>query len=270
MPPHSAALPRGVARGLARYAVVVIALPLLAGCRLRRLDLTADRVADVSMAGVHVIVIRSGAGWLRIEGHPGYTQLRARGIAHASTQALLDGVHLSVQRGSDTLYVVGSTPMDATSIGQPAALDLTLDIPSGVPLDVADASGETVIRNVGALRLATAGTGGVQVDGVDGLVQVTDGPGDLEISNVRGDVHIDDSSGDIYIASVHGSVDIPHDGAGEIQAADVSGNVHVGEKSSGEVAARDVGGDLTIEATGSGSVEYHDVKGRVRIPPHGR
>lgn len=257
-------------RRLTLGAFAVIALPPLAGCRLRRLDLTADRTADVPMAGVRVIVIQSGAGWLRVEGHPGYTEMRARGIAHASTPALLARVRLSVQRSGDTLYVAGSTPMDATSIGQPAALDLTLDIPASVPLDVTDASGETVVRNVGALRLSTAGTGGVQVDGVDGAVQVTDGPGDLEISNVRGDVRIDDSSGDIYISNVRGSIDIPRDGAGEIQAADVTGSVHVGEKSSGEVSARDVGGDLTVEATGSGLVEYHDVKGRVALPARPR
>lgn len=260
---------RGLAqRGLARRAAAVALLPLIAGCTLRRLDLTADRSADVPMSGVQVIVVRSGAGWLRVEGHPGYTVARARGIAHASTQALLERVQLSVRRSGDTLYVTGSTPMDATSIGQPAALDLTLDIPSGIALDVADESGETVIRNVGPLRIAAAGTGGVQVDGVDGAVQATDGPGDLEISNVRGDVRIEDASGDIYVSSVRGSVDIPRDGAGEIQAADVTGSVRVGEKSSGEVSARDIGGDLTIAATGSGSVEYHDVKGRVTLPAH--
>jgi hypothetical protein len=265
--PHSATLRR---RGLACRAVAVILLPVVAGCTLRRLDLTADRTVDVPASGVRVIVVRSGAGWLRVEGHPGYTDVRARGIAHASTQALLDRVQLNVRRTGDTLYVTGVTPMDATSIGQPAALDLTLHIPSGIALDVADESGETVIRNVGPLRIDAAGTGGVQVDGVDGAVQAKDGPGDLEISNVRGDVRIDDGSGDIYVSSVRGSVDVPRDGAGEIQAADVTGNVHVGEKSSGEVSARDIGGDLTIEATGSGSVEYHDVKGKVTVPARRR
>lgn len=237
-----------------------------AGCRLRHLDLTADRTATIPMSGVHTLVITSGAGWLRIEGHTGYPKLQARGIAHASSEKLLADVRLTVQRSGDTAFVAATAPLDTGSVAGPAALDLTLDVPSDVALDVTDASGETIIHDVGPLLLATSGTGGVEIDGVSGALGVVDGPGDLQISNVQGDVYIRDGSGGIYLANITGSVDIPVDGAGEIQVADVTGSVHVGAKSSGEVAVRDVGGDLLVDARGSGSVEYHDVKGRVAIP----
>jgi hypothetical protein len=236
------------------------------GCTLRHLDLTAERSARVQASGVRAIVVTTGAGWLRIQGHPGYPEVRAVGTAHASSGSLLTSVELTVIRRGDTVFVASTVPRDTGSVAGPAALDLTLDLPGDIPLDVTNGSGETVIRDVGPLRLATVGTGGVEIDGVGGALDVVDGPGDLQASHVRGDVRIRDGDGEIYLSSIAGSVNIPVDGAGEIQVADVTGSVHVGAKSSGEVSARDVGGDLLVDATGSGSVEYHDVKGRVALP----
>lgn len=252
--------------GRFRFGIALTLALGVAGCRLRHLDLTADRTATIPMAGVHTLIVTSGAGWLRVQGHPGFPNLQARGIAHASSEQLLAAVRLSVARRGDTVFVVATTPADTGSVAGPAALDLTLDIPSDVALDVTDASGETVIHDVGPLLLATSGTGGVEIDGVAGALGVVDGPGDLQASNVHGDVYIRDGDGAIYLASISGSVDIPVDGAGEIQVADVTGSVHIGAKSSGEIAVRDIGGDLQVDARGNGSVEYHNVKGRVSVP----
>lgn len=253
-----------------RWCVALALISGASGCRLRHLDLTADRSATLPSAGVHTLVVTSGAGWLRIQGHGGFDRVQARGVAHASSEKLLAQVQLTVVRSSDTVFVAATTPLDTSSVAGPAALDLTLDIPSGVALDVTDASGETIIHDVGSLRLATSGTGGVEIDNVAGPLNVVDGPGDFQASNIHGDVHIRDGSGGIYLASVTGSVDIPLDGSGEIQVSDVTGSVHVGAKSSGEVSARNVGGDLLVDASGSGSVEYHDIKGRVSLPARTR
>lgn len=252
--------------GSLRWGIALALAVSAAGCRLSHLDLTADRSATLSMAGVHTVVVTTGAGWLRIQGHAGFPNLQARGTAHASSDTLLAAIRLTVQRSGDTVFVASTAPLDTGSVAGPAVLDLTLDMPSDVALDVTDASGETIIHDVGPLLLASSGSGGVEIDGVAGALGVVDGPGDLQASNVHGDVYIRDGSGAIYLASVTGSVDIPVDGAGEIQVADVTGSVHIGAKSSGEVAARDIGGDLVVDARGSGSVEYHDVKGRVAIP----
>jgi len=247
------------------WAAPVLAMGV-AGCRLRHLDLTADRTAAAPAAGVHTVVITSGAGWLRIQGHAGLDRIQARGIAHASSDQFLAATTLDVTRRGDTVFVTATTPADTGTAAGPPGLDLSIDVPMDVALAVTDASGETIIHDVGPLRLATSGTGGVEIDGVAGTLDATDGPGDFQATNVRGDVRIRDGSGAIYLSNVSGNVDIPTDGAGEVQVADVTGSVHVGAKSSGEVAARNVGGDLLVDATGSGSVEYHDVKGHVTLP----
>jgi hypothetical protein len=252
---------------VSRWVWLAPALALLVGaCRLRHLDLTADRLATAPAAGVHTVVVTSGAGWLRIQGHAGFDRIQARGIAHASSERFLAATTLTITRRGDTVFVAASTPADTGTAAGPPGLDLTVDVPAEVALDVTDASGETIVHDVGPLRIATSGSGGVEIDGVGGALDATDGPGDFQAANVHGDVHIRDGSGAIYLSNIAGNVDIPTDGAGEVQVADVTGSVHVGSKSSGEVAARNVGGDLLVDATGSGSVEYHDVKGRVGIP----
>lgn len=258
-----------VSAAVARWSWLAPALVLsVMGCRLRHLDLTADRLATAPAAGVRAIVVTSGAGWLRIQGHPTFDRIQARGIAHASSERFLAATTLTINRSGDTVFVVASTPADTGTAAGPPGLDLTIDVPGNVPLAVTDPGGETIVHDVGPLQIATSGAGGVEIDGVAGTLDATDGPGDFQAANVHGNVRIRDGGGAIYLSNVAGNVDIPADGAGEVQVADVTGSVHVGSKSSGEVAVRNIGGDLLVDATGSGSVEYHDVKGRVGIPGH--
>lgn len=255
---------RGV--GSLRWCIALALAVGAAGCRLRHLDLTADRSATLPAAGVHTVVVKSGAGWLRIQGHAGFDRIQAHGTAHANSERFLAAIQLQLTRSGDTVFVNAMTPLDTGSVAGPQGLDLALDLPSNVALDVTDESGETIIHEVGPLRLSTSGLGGVEIDGVGGMLDAIDGPGDFQAANVKGNVRIHDGGGAIYLSNISGSVDIPVDGAGEVQVSDVTGDVHVGSKSSGEVAVRNIGGNLLVDATGNGSVEYHDVKGRVAIP----
>lgn len=253
---------------LSRPVTVALVL-LISACTARRFDITAIRSGMVSAEGVTNIRIATGAGWLRIEGRPGSTQIRATGTAHASSEELLNRIRLSITRSGNDVVITTDVPEYAQPIGQAAALDLTLEVPMGVPLHVTDASGETIIRNVGPLTIAD-NTGGLDIEGVMGDLNVRDGSGELQVSAVHGDVHIADGSGSIFISHITGSVTIPTDGSGEIQVADVSGDLTIDSKASGEVAARDVGGNFVVDAKGNGSIEYHGIRGRVSLPSRGK
>lgn len=235
------------------------------GCTAHRYDLTATRSETVSSAGATSVKIITGAGWLRIEGRPGATEIRATGTAHANSDTLLKRVRLTVTRVGDVVQIATEVPEDREPIGQAAALDLTIEVPLTLALDVADESGETIIRNVGPLTITDNG-GGLDIEGVTGNLDVTDGAGELQVSDVRGNVRIKDGAGGIYVANVHGSVEIPKDGAGEIQVSDITGDLRIGSKESGEVAVRDVGGNFVVDAKGSGSVEYHGIRGHISVP----
>ncbi len=242
---------------------------LLPACTARNFDLTAVRSGAVAAESVTNVRIAAGAGWLRVEGRPGATQIRAIGTAHASSEELLNRIRLTVTRSGNDVVITTDVPEYAQPIGQAAALDLTVEVPIAVTLNVTDAGGETIVRNVGPLTIAN-NSGGLDIEGVTGNLDIKDGSGELQVTDVRGDVRIVDGSGGIYISRVTGSVSIPTDGSGEIQVADVGGDLTIDSKASGEVAARDVGGNFVVDAKGNGSIKYHGIKGHVSLPSRGK
>ena len=242
-----------------------IAVALSGACTLRRMEDTATRTLRVPVAGATLLVLDVGAGYLRVQGTSSATEVVVTGLAHAATIAGLNAVQVKSRRAADTIFVSAVLPPSRHEPGAATALDLTIQLPSSLALDVIDSTGESIFRNVGALR-TKHGDGGLDIDTVGGNLDVTDGGGDMIAANVNGDVHIVDGGGSIYLSNITGSVTIPQDGPGEIQLSGVGGDVTVGSKASGEVAARGVGGNLLVRANGNGSVEYRDVKGHVAIP----
>ncbi len=242
-----------------------IALVLFGGCTLRRLEHTATRTVHVPVAGATLLVLNAGAGYLRVQGTGSATGVLVTGIAHAATVATLNAIQITSRRAGDTLLVSAILPPSRHEPGAAATLDLMIQLPSSLALDVTDSTGESTFRNVGTMRL-THGDGGLDIDTVGGKLDITDGDGDMIVANVNGNVRIVDRGGSIYLSNIAGSVNIPQDGSGEIQLSSVGGDVTVGSKSSGEVAARGVGGNLVVRANGNGSIEYRDVKGHVTIP----
>jgi hypothetical protein len=217
-----------------------------------------------SAAGVRVVRLDVGKGFLRVAGRSGADEIVATGVAHTTSARSLDSVRIASSRAGDTLVVEFLAQPTVDSTRGDMSIDVELHIPSTVGLDVVDSAGESVFRNVGPIRIVH-GEGGLNVDSVAGNVDVTDGGGDMIVSHVSGDVRVVDLDGGIYVAHVSGSVNIPRAGSGEIQADAISGDVIVGSKRSGEVAAREIGGQLSVRAMGSGSIEYRDVRGRVSV-----
>ena len=251
--------------GLARFAMTV-AMAHLGGCAVAgRRNQAAARSARIPAAGATMVRIDAGAGSLRVEGRAGTGDVLVTGIAHAATPELLGAIRIDTRRVADTIFVSCAIPPAGARPGQPPSLDITVQVPSNLALDVTDSSGAAVIRNVAALRIVH-GSGGLDINTVAGKLDVTDGSGDMVVANIYGDVHIRDGAGFIYLTDIRGSIDIPEDGAGEIQVVGVSGDVTIGSKRSGEVAASGVGGNLAVTASGNGSIEFNDVKGRVTLP----
>src|SRR3982751_2940871 len=82
-----------------RYPVLLIALiPATAlawgdGCKFK-----ADRAGGVDASGVEKVVIRAGAGDMKVIGRGNAVRVEARGVACAAQQELLDATQISVRR----------------------------------------------------------------------------------------------------------------------------------------------------------------------------
>lgn len=233
----------------------------------------AERTAEFSVDGIERLQIRAGAGELKVEGESGRRNVQASGHACARSEAQLERVQIRLEREGNTL-VLEALPLDDESFhprnwfGATPTLDLTVQIPAGLAVDVHDGSGGTHIANVGD-ALVEDGSGDLVIENVQGGLKVIDGSGEATIREVQGAVRIEDGSGDFSIKNIVGDVIVVSDGSGEIEIVDVRGSVTVGNDGSGEIRIETVSGSVRIEDDSSGGIAIRDVQHDVIIDNDG-
>jgi hypothetical protein len=249
-------------RCLALLVLLALPLPALAwdaDCRYG-----ADRRASIDTAGASRVEIMARAGDLRVQ-PAGTATLVASGRACASHEAFLDQTLLHVRRDGDVVRVHVQVPEEMKGIGLLyATLDLTVDVPAGLPVDVTDSSGDMTLDGV---RVATVrdSSGDIMARRLTGDLTIEDSSGDIRVEESTGTVRVTDSSGDIEIRGA-AAVHIPVDSSGDIVVARVARDVRIERDSSGDIAVSGVGGNVEVLADGSGQVRVSEVKGTVRLP----
>ncbi len=250
-------------------------------------DFTAPRDAVLPTAGATRIVIHAEAGSLDVRGVAGLTEARVRGVACASRRDLLEEIRLDTEVRGDTVRIEADTPDSSGSwfSSRTARLDLEIEVPADLAVEVEDGSGDSRIEGVasatvedgsGELRISDVagavevedGSGFLEVLRIGGTVKIIDGSGEVEVREVGGPVTIDDGSGSVRIDEIEGDVEIS-DGSGEIDVRDVRGNVVVHDDGSGSIDVARITGDFTVRNDGSGGVSHREVGGRVRVPAGG-
>jgi DUF4097 and DUF4098 domain-containing protein YvlB len=276
-----------------KYALLLVALaPATSlawgdGCKF-----TADRAGGVDAKGVEKVILRSGAGDLKVLGRANAIRIEARGAACASREDLLAQAQVSVRREGNVVYVETSLPQDneggwTWGNDEYAYIDLGVALPSSIPVEAVDSSGDAGFEDLASLTLQDS-SGDIEIHRVAGLadlgdssgdielrgagsVRVRDSSGDMELEDVKGDVEVSlDSSGDIHVARAGGNVRVHQDSSGSIRIEDVKGSVDVDSDSSGDIYAGRVGGNFTVSEDSSGSIEHETVSGRVTVPENKR
>jgi DUF4097 and DUF4098 domain-containing protein YvlB len=272
-----------------RYWLLLLALgPATAFAWGDECKFRADRAGGVDAKGIEKVVIRAGAGDMKVVGRSNAVRVEARGTGCAGKQDMLDATQISVRREGNVVYVETTLPQSNDgnwNWGKDsyAYIDIGIALPSNIPVDAIDSSGDTVIEDLAALTLQDSSgdleirriagaldvgdsSGDIDIDEA-GSVRLRDSSGDIEVQNIRADVDVvSDSSGDIRIVQVAGAVRIEQDSSGGIRVEDVRGNVNVDSDSSGDIYAGRVGGDFTVSEDSSGSIDHDAVSGKVTIP----
>lgn len=225
----------------------------------------AQRTATVSAAGARDLIVKVGAGSLKIEGKAGLDRVNIRGRACASSAELLDDVRLRAERSGSEVQVESLRREEGWSLtgNRYASLDLVIEVPAGMAAEIADGSGSIEITNLGAVGI-TDGSGEITGSNLHGDVRVRDGSGSITLTDLGGAVNIRDGSGSIDLRNVGGQVVIV-DGSGEIGVRGARTSVRISD-GSGNIDVADVSGNLTVENDGSGGIEYANVRGTVDIP----
>jgi len=256
------------------------------GCEFR-----ADRAAGVDAKGVEKVVIRTGAGDMKVVGRGSAVRVEARGVACAAKQELLDQSQITVRREGNVVYVETVLPQNDEnwkwSRDEYAYIDIGIALPSNLPVEAVDSSGDAVFEDLKALQLqdssgdlnisriadladVTDSSGDLNIDSA-GSARVRDSSGDIDIDDVRGDVDVvQDSSGDIRVERVAGNVKVEQDSSGDIRAEQVKGSFTVDSDSSGSIYAANITGNFTVSDDSSGSIEHESIGGKVTIPENKR
>ena len=240
------------------------------------------RDATLDAAGATTLRVEARAGSLEIRGTSGSSEVRVSGKACAPDKDVLEDIELRTDRRGDTLYIEARTP-DGNWRRHSPYLDLEIEVPKGLFLDVDDSSGSLMIEGVRGLdRQDGSGdvhirdiaetvdvddnSGEVRITEVGGEVRVEDGSGSIEIEHVGGPVYIKDGSGEITVRDTEAAVEIEEDGSGSIDLEHVGGDVVVREDGSGSIWAEHVAGDFIVEQDGSGGVHTNHIEGNIKVP----
>lgn len=248
---------------------LLFALPfVVAGCDgdIFGLDsCTVDRdIHDELNADVASVVrILADDGHIEVRGRSGLTRVRVSGRACAEDRSLLDDIDLVLDRSGDAIRLVTFVPDDWHD--DDARLDLIVEVPSDMIVDIEHARGDLKVRDVHAAFIFDD-DGAIDVEDVALDVEISDGSGNIRLRGIGGDVYLVDESGNIDVRGVDGRVLVDEDTSGDIYIEDVRDDVLIGEDGSGDIEVVDIGGDFVVGLDTSGRIRYRNVRGMVDIP----
>ncbi|MEO8741654.1 MAG: hypothetical protein ABI365_00515 [Lysobacteraceae bacterium] len=228
----------------------------------------APRNAALDMTGIHTVVIDIGHHTLHLNGTTsGVSKIHGRACA-SSTDRLAE-LQITQHRDGDRLIVspAESHGMNFFSFfgSSYAYLDLQMDIPDTVAVELDVGSGDAFVSNVAQLN-AGVGSGDLDVNSVRGRFGAHVGSGDIKAHDV-GETHVTSiGSGDFTANLVRGNLSIGRIGSGDADLRAVGGNVDVQSIGSGDLRVNGVARDLHVAHVGSGEVDHLAVAGKVDVP----
>lgn len=237
-----------------RFIVLALCVlgPVAAFGRSRGCEFQVERASSADAVGVEKVVIRAGAGQLKVAGHSDATRLEAHGIVCSLQQGLLGASTLSVHREGNVIFVEARLPENDPSLAKgsimPPSMNLTISMPKGMAVE-ADYSGEdATFEDLESLKVEDR-SGHLWIRRIAGAIAVNDGRGDIEIENA-GSAQVRDSSGAVEVRNVSGSVTIEKGNSGRIHVSNVDG-------------------DLTVLGDGPGRIEFESIRGKITLPERG-
>jgi hypothetical protein len=222
---------------------------------------------ELNVGDARELIVEAAAGDLEIKGVEGLELVRARAKICASSEDWMNEAELLMEGGGSARIATQLPRTDGMGWGSRYAyMDLVLEVPADLPLDVRDSSGDVEISGVASLALRDS-SGDIEVEGVLGDVILEDSSGDIDLLDIEGNVTVEqDSSGDIDGRGVRGMVLVARDSSGDIRFRDVRDDFVVERDSSGDIVADRVGGDFRVLKDSSGEIRHDEVAGEVAIP----
>lgn len=218
------------------------------------------------------LAVAAAAGDLKITGHAGTTEARVHGKVCASKEEWLEQAELLTEGGrkaSITVNLPDSNEGWSLMGSRYVYMDLEIEVPDDLPLDIRDSSGDVDIEGTGAVTIQDS-SGDIDIENAHGDVVLQDSSGDIDLLGINGNVTVQqDSSGDIDGRDIQGAVRVEKDSSGDIHFQGVRDDFVVERDSSGDIVAETIGGDFRVLKDGSGEIRSSGVTGQIEIPDQG-
>lgn len=241
--------------------LVVLASPLSASpCEYSKQIERQFDADNIALLKLNVL-----AGSLLVTGNSGSSQIKFSGEACANEEEYLSRISLDEVVNLSELELTVIIPQNAFGFRSDYAyVDVTVELPQSLMLEIADSSGDMEVNEASA-RLVDDSSGDIRVRGNKVKLLITDSSGNITVKDSLSDVEIRDSSGEISARNIKGSVLIPIDSSGDIDLSNVTQDVVIDRDSSGNIDINEVGNNVQIGSDGSGSIDIYKVDGFVRI-----
>jgi hypothetical protein len=212
--------------------------------------LSFEKVKDLRLnaEGIRKFEIECTSGFFKVKGD---SSLKAIEVSaeiirkgksdKEADEYIRDNVILKLERKGDKAILVSKFTKKLFSGNR--AINLTVNVPKNISLDVKDSSGEMSIQDIIGDIYVDDGSGGIKIENIQGNVKIEDGSGTLSVRDVKGDFSVDDGSGTIDVRGISGTV-VVDDGSGSIRIENVGGDVHIKDDGSGSLSIRDVKGKV--------------------------
>lgn len=229
---------------------IVMAMFLASFANAAWTDYSEVRDLKLNTKGIDRLEIDAGAGSMEVKGIVGLDSIVVKATVIVpdadeddAMKVIEKKMKLSLHRANDDSAQLDSWFENGfLGKGSSARIDLEINLPAGIAVNIDDGSGSIDVTDVEADVSIDDGSGSIDLQNV-ASVNIDDGSGSIGISNATGDVSIIDGSGSINVRSVGGSVTID-DGSGGINVSDVEQ-------------------DLIIVDDGSGGVRFSEIRGAV-------
>jgi DUF4097 and DUF4098 domain-containing protein YvlB len=197
---------------------------------------------------------------------------RAWGRDEADAAALRDAIRIVVtDDGSAGMLIKVEPP--AGDLPRRFRVDFTLQVPSGVGVDILQSRGDVEVAGLGGDLTVRLASGDLAARDVQGTLRFEGARGDVTASRVAGGVQIKSTRADAVLSAVDADVSV-HVLHGDIGISDVKGDLDVQTMHgdirvagvAGRITARSKHGDLMIAtAPGPAQVDAETARGDVRM-----
>ena len=176
-----------------------------------------------------------------------------------------DNYCLSLTRKNNKALLESAVCRDNKYSNEDTAIDLTIQVPRALALEISDGSGFIEINGASAVKIVD-GSGYIDIDDIQGAVDIHDGSGLITAKNIDNNIDITDGSGAIELVSIKGDVVI-NDGSGAIDVSSIVGDVAIND-GSGSISVRGAH-RFELLSDGSGQVDVSNISGEVIMNGHG-